>query len=58
MAKRVTPEEVKEFVRLYQLYGTYAEVARRTKRNAQTVKRYVTANGLKPLAMAASQEMK
>ena len=30
-AKRITPEEIKEFYRLYDEYGTFAEVARRSK---------------------------
>ena len=34
MSKAVTPDEVKEFHRLYEQYGSYAEVARRTGRSA------------------------
>lgn len=56
MAKRVTPEEVKAFFRLYEKYGTYAEVARRTGRSDKTIRKYVNASELKPLKMAARQE--
>ncbi len=34
MSKAVTPDEVKEFHRLYEQYGSYAEVAHRTGRSA------------------------
>ena len=34
MSKAVTPNEVKEFHRLYERCGSYAEVARRTGRSA------------------------
>ena len=55
-AKRVKPEEAKEFYRLYEVYGTFAEVGRRTGRSASTVAKYVKAANLKPLRMAAAQE--
>ena len=41
MAKRVTPDEVVEMIRLYKEIGTYAAVAREVKRDAGTVARYV-----------------
>lgn len=53
--KRITPEEVKEFYRLYQKYGTYAAVAKETGRSASSVARYIKAANLKPLQMAATQ---
>ena len=56
-AKRITPEEIKEFYRLYEEYGTFAEVARRTKRSAQSVAKYVNPKNLKALQMAARQEI-
>lgn len=55
-AKRVTPEEVKEFFRLYEKYGTFAEVARRTGRSASTVSRYCSQKRLSSLKIAARQE--
>lgn len=54
--KRVTPEEVKEFYRLYEVYGTYAEVARQTGRSASTVSRYLSQKKLSSLKIAARQE--
>lgn len=56
--KRVSPAEVKEFHRLYAIYGTYAEVARRTGRSASSVRRYVGGETVKSLAKAGSQEWK
>lgn len=41
MPKRVTPEEVKQFFRLYEKYGNCAEVARQMNRSASTVARYI-----------------
>ena len=41
MSKAVTPDEVKEFHRLYEQYGSYAEVARRTGRSASTIGKYI-----------------
>lgn len=40
-APRVTPVEIVEMQRLYRELGTYAAVARRMKRSADTVSRYV-----------------
>ena len=42
-AKHITPEEIVEMQRLYRIYGTYAEVARRMtpKRSASSVAKYV-----------------
>lgn len=44
-AKRVTPEEIETFFDLYDKYGTYAEVARRTGRSAKTISKYVSDKG-------------
>ena len=41
MAKRVTPEEIVEMLRLYPKLGTYAAVGREIGRSAETVARYV-----------------
>ncbi len=40
-AKRVTPAEFVEMHRLYNEFGSYAEVARRTGRSASTVSKYI-----------------
>lgn len=45
MAKRVTPEEIVEMNRLYNQYGTYAEVGRRVGRSGSTVAKYVKLDG-------------
>lgn len=47
-AKRITPEEIMEMQRLYVVYGTYAEVARRmpTKRSASSVAKYIKMEGI------------
>lgn len=56
-AKRITPEEVKEFHRLYEVHGTYAAVAKITGRSAASVAKYVKMEGTyKALAQAAHQE--
>ena len=44
--KAVTPDEVKEFHRLYEQYGSYAEVARRTGRSASTIGKYIRMAGM------------
>lgn len=54
--KRITPQEVMEFHRLYKKYGSYAEVARRTGRSASSVRRYVGGENIKALARAGSQK--
>lgn len=41
MSKPITPDEVKEFHRLYDIHGSYAEVARRTGRSASAVSKYI-----------------
>lgn len=56
--KRITPAEVKEFHRLYNIYGSYAEVARRTGRSASSIRRYVGGETIKALAKAGGQEWK
>ena len=45
-APRVTPAEIVEMQRLYRELGTYAAVARRMKRSADTVSRYVQMKGV------------
>ena len=45
MAKRVTPEEIVEMNRLYNQYGTYAEVGRQVGRSGSTVARYIKLDG-------------
>ena len=54
--KRITPQEVQEFHRLYKIYGSYAEVARKTGRSASSIRRYVRGENVKALAKAASQK--
>ena len=39
--KAVTPEEVKEFFRLYEKYGNYVRVAEETGRSPSTIGRYI-----------------
>lgn len=39
--KKVSPEEMRRFMELYDNYGTYAAVARETHRNPQTVAKYI-----------------
>lgn len=56
--KRITPAEVKEFHRLYKIYGTYAAVARITGRSESSVRRYVSGENVKALAKAAANEIK
>ncbi|MDO4388790.1 MAG: helix-turn-helix domain-containing protein, partial [Eubacteriales bacterium] len=46
MSKAVTPDEVKKFHRLYEQYGSYAEVARRTGRSASTIGKYIRMAGM------------
>lgn len=46
MSKPVTPEEVKEFFRLYEKYGSYAEVARISGRSASTIGKYIRMAGM------------
>ena len=41
MAKRVTPEEIVLFHELFAECHNYAEVARRTKRSASTISKYI-----------------
>lgn len=40
-AKHITPAEIKEFVRLYEKYGTYSAVGSLTKRSASTVSKHI-----------------
>jgi predicted transcriptional regulator len=54
--KRISPEEVIEFHRLYKIYGTYAEVARRTGRSESSVRRYVGGENIKALARAGQKK--
>ena len=46
MSKPVSPEEVKEFFRLYEKHGSYAEVARITGRSASTIGKYIRMAGM------------
>ena len=46
MSKPVSPEEVKEFYRLYEKNGSYAEVARITGRSASTIGKYIRMAGM------------
>ena len=41
MAKRVTEQEKEKMWRLYQDLGSYAKVAKKINRNADTVSKYV-----------------
>lgn len=55
-APRVTPQEIAEFHRLYAIYGTYAEVARKTGRSASSVRKFILGGNVKALAQAAHYE--
>ena len=55
--KRITPQEVELFHKLYKQYGSYAEVARKTGRSQSSVRRYVGGENIKALAKAASHKM-
>lgn len=56
MSKRVTPEEIVEMNRLYNLYGTYAEVGRRMGRSGSTVARYIQLKGTPKLVSHTFKE--
>lgn len=45
-APRVTPAEIIEMQRLYRELGTFAAVARKMGRNADTVSKYVQMKGV------------
>lgn len=45
MAKRITPQEIVEMHRLYNVYGTFAEVGRRMGRSASSVAKYIKLQG-------------
>ena len=49
--KRVSPDEVKEFFRLYEKYGNYARVAEITGRSASTIGRYIRGGKDAPQAL-------
>lgn len=57
MSKAVTPAEVKEFHRLYEQYGSYAEVARRTGRSASTIAKYIRMKGTPPIVKRTFEEV-
>lgn len=57
MSKAVTPEEVKEFYRLYEKHGSYAEVARITGRSASTVAKYIRMKGTPPIVKHTFEEV-
>lgn len=46
MSKAITPEEVKQFYRLYEKHGSYAEVARITGRSASAIGRHIRMAGM------------
>ena len=46
--KRVSPEDMETIYRLYDKYGNYAEVARRTGWSASTIGRYIRMKGSPP----------
>lgn len=54
-AKRITPEEIKQMIILYQSLGTYAGVAEQMGRSASTVSRYL--RGQDPATMALQTEL-
>lgn len=57
MSKPVTPEEVKEFYRLYEKHGSYAEVARITGRSGSTVAKYIRMKGTPPIVKHTFEEV-
>lgn len=55
---RVTPDEIREFIKLYEFYGTYAAVARETGRSPKTVAKYLRqAGSYAALKLLARQEV-
>lgn len=57
-AKHITPAEIKEFVRLYEKYGTYEAVAKKAKRSASAVSKHLKIYYAANLAEVASAEPK
>ena len=45
MAKQITPQEIVEMHRLYNIYGTFAEVGRRMGRSAASVAKCIKLQG-------------
>lgn len=41
MARHISPAEVKEFVRLYEMYGSYQAVAVKMRRSASAVSKHI-----------------
>ena len=56
-ARRVSPVEIVEMQRLYKELGTYAAVARKIGRSANTVSRYVQMKGVPQNIRLAVQNM-
>ncbi len=56
-AKRVTPEEIVEMLKLYNMLGTYAEVGRRIGRDGSTVSKYVQMKGVSQNMQLAVQNL-
>lgn len=57
MARRVTPEEIVEIQRLYNQYGSYAEVGRRLGRSGSTVAKYVKLKGTPKIVVHTFKEV-
>lgn len=57
-AKHCTPAEIKEFVKLYEKYGTYAAVAKEAKRSVGAVSKHIKLYYAANLADVTSAEPK
>ena len=57
MAKQVTPAEIVEMNRLYNEYGTFAEVGRRVGCSASTVAKYIKLEGVPKIVKHTFKEV-
>lgn len=57
MSKRITPEEVIQFHKLYHKHGRYADVARLTGRSASTIAKYINMKGAPQIAVHTFKEV-
>lgn len=57
-SKHITPAEVKQFVKLYEEYGTYEAVAKKAKRSASAVSKHIKLYYAANLAERVSAEPK
>ena len=57
-AKHITPAEIKQFVQLYEKYGTYKAVAEKTNRSRDAVSKHIKLYYAANLAERVSAEPK